>query len=82
VLLRDAAMIWAINVVTFAVWYWEIDSGGPAKRHRDFHQSKDFLFPQMQKDGKPVRIGLLISWITSSWHSTRARLSAPRTPPS
>jgi hypothetical protein len=32
-LLGDAALIWAMNVVTFAVWYWEIDGGGPASRH-------------------------------------------------
>lgn len=38
-LLGDAAIIWAINVVTFAVWYWEIDGGGPARRRRDRHPS-------------------------------------------
>jgi hypothetical protein len=27
-LLQDAALLWVINVVTFAVWYWEIDGGG------------------------------------------------------
>jgi hypothetical protein len=45
-LLRDAALLWVINVVTFAVWYWEIDDGGPARRYRKAHASKDFLFPQ------------------------------------
>jgi uncharacterized membrane protein len=47
VLLQDAALLWTINVVTFAVWYWEIDGGGPARRLREQHHSKDFLFPQM-----------------------------------
>jgi uncharacterized membrane protein len=51
-LLRDAALLWIINVVTFAVWYWEIDGGGPARRHRDAHASEDFLFPQMNLRGK------------------------------
>ncbi len=46
-LLRDAALLWIINVATFAVWYWEIDGGGPAQRRREGHVSKDFLFPQM-----------------------------------
>ena len=30
-LLRDAALIWVANIVTFALWYWSIDGGGPAK---------------------------------------------------
>jgi uncharacterized membrane protein len=52
-LLRDAALVWIINVVTFAVWYWEIDGGGPAQRRKDAHESSDFLFPQMaQEEGK------------------------------
>ena len=51
--LVDAVLIWASNVVTFAVWYWEIDGGGPAERTMDAHSSEDFLFPQMdQQDGK------------------------------
>jgi uncharacterized membrane protein len=45
-LLRDAALIWGINVVTFALWYWEIDGGGPLMRKMRPHEAKDFLFPQ------------------------------------
>jgi hypothetical protein len=52
-LLFGAAAIWLANCGTFAVWYWEIDGGGPAKRRRDGHVSTDFLFPQLQiGDGK------------------------------
>jgi uncharacterized membrane protein len=47
VLLQDAALLWTINVATFAVWYWEIDGGGPSRRRREQHHSEDFLFPQM-----------------------------------
>jgi uncharacterized membrane protein len=54
-LLGDAALIWAMNVVTFAVWYWEIDGGGPANRHRDRHYSEDFLFPQTVQGGAVAR---------------------------
>ena len=54
-LLQDAALLWIINVVTFAVWYWEIDGGGPAQRRRERHVSDDFLFPQMNYDGKTTR---------------------------
>jgi len=55
VLLQDAALLWVINVVTFAVWYWEIDGGGPAQRRREGHVSEDFLFPQMNLDDKSAR---------------------------
>jgi uncharacterized membrane protein len=51
--LIDAALIWVSTVVTFAVWYWEIDGGGPAEREMDAYASEDFLFPQIaQQDGK------------------------------
>jgi uncharacterized membrane protein len=51
--LVDAVLIWVSTVVTFAVWYWEIDGGGPTERTMDSHASEDFLFPQMaQEDGK------------------------------
>ena len=46
--LRDAGLIWLANVVTFAVWYWEIDGGGPGRRRKDAHESDDFQFPQDQ----------------------------------
>ena len=55
VLLQDAALLWIINVATFAVWYWEIDGGGPAQRRREVHTSEDFLFPQMNLDDKAAR---------------------------
>jgi hypothetical protein len=51
--LVDAALIWVSTVVTFAVWYWEIDAGGPDERTIETHASEDFLFPQMdQHEGK------------------------------
>ncbi len=51
--LVDAVVIWLSTVVTFAVWYWEIDGGGPAERAMDAYASEDFLFPQIaQQDGK------------------------------
>jgi hypothetical protein len=54
-LLRDAALLWVINVATFAVWYWEIDGGGPARRRRRGHVSEDLLFPQMNLGDKAAR---------------------------
>jgi hypothetical protein len=50
--LVDAVLIWVGNVVTFAVWYWEIDGGGPAERAIDAHARENFVFPQIaQQDG-------------------------------
>ncbi len=46
ILLRDAAIVWIINVLIFAIWFWIIDGGGPAKRRNAQPTRKDFLFPQ------------------------------------
>ncbi|WAH39479.1 DUF1345 domain-containing protein [Alicyclobacillus dauci] len=46
-LFRDAALLWIINIIVFAVWYWEIDQGGPLPRHIKQPGRPDFLFPQM-----------------------------------
>ncbi len=46
VLLRSAALLWVCNLLVFALWYWEIDGGGPLKRHLKGHQAADFMFPQ------------------------------------
>lgn len=47
-LLRSAAVIWATNVVVFAIVYWRLDAGGPnARERRESHTAGAFLFPQM-----------------------------------
>lgn len=46
VLFRDAAALWVSNVVMFAVWYWEVDQGGPIRRHIAQMDPIDFVFPQ------------------------------------
>ncbi len=57
-LLRDAALIWLANIITFAAWYWDLDGGGPAARHPGRHSSTDFAFPQQQQDDD----GLVEGW--------------------
>lgn len=49
-LLIDALNIWFTNIVIFALWYWEIDRGGPARRGQEDEAAVDFLFPQMASD--------------------------------
>jgi uncharacterized membrane protein len=46
-LLGSGASIWLINVLTFAVWYWELDRGGALERAAGTDPYPDFLFPQM-----------------------------------
>jgi len=47
VLLGSGAGIWLINVLTFSVWYWELDRGGALERAAGTDPYPDFLFPQM-----------------------------------
>ena len=71
-LLRDAAIIWGINIVTFALWYWLIDGGGPRRRYERSHEGKDFLFPQQaSEEGKnPWMPGFLDYLFLAFNHST------------
>ncbi len=46
-LLASGAAIWGTNVIAFALWYWELDRGGPAARALGRNPHPDFLFPQM-----------------------------------
>jgi hypothetical protein len=47
-LLQTAGLLWVFNVLVFALWYWNIDSGGPRKRHEINHRAVDLQFPQQQ----------------------------------
>ena len=46
-LLLSAVEIWWTNVLVFALWYWELDGGGPPARLRAPKASRDFAFVQM-----------------------------------
>lgn len=48
-LLRSGALLWVLNILTFALWYWQLDGGGPRQRHLDGHRAVDFIFPQQAK---------------------------------
>ena len=43
--------VWLTNIIVFALWYWELDRGGPAARGQSDHGAPDFLFPQMDSRG-------------------------------
>lgn len=46
-LLVTAGNIWLTNIIVFALWYWELDRGGPAARAMALNPRPDFLFPEM-----------------------------------
>jgi len=46
-LLLSSVDVWLTNVLVFALWYWELDRGGPYERITVRHRQPDFLFPQM-----------------------------------
>lgn len=45
-LLRAAVHMWAVNVLLFGLWYWQLDGGGPLARPTCMPSERDFLFPQ------------------------------------
>ncbi len=46
-LLSKAGAIWISNVISFGLWYWALDRGGPVHRLQHDELPPDFLFPQM-----------------------------------
>jgi MFS family permease len=47
-LLLKAATVWGTNVLTYGLWYWELDRGGPVRRFEADRPPPDFQFPQME----------------------------------
>jgi uncharacterized membrane protein len=47
-LILSGIVLWATNVLLFAVWYWEMDRGGPVERFSNPDALPDFQFPQME----------------------------------
>jgi len=45
-LLRAGIHMWCLNVLVFALWFWELDSGGPRARLDARPADRDFMFPQ------------------------------------
>jgi uncharacterized membrane protein len=56
-LLYSAFDLWVTNVIVFALWYWELDGGGPVRRaERAPKKDRDFAFiqqtdPEVRADG-------------------------------
>ena len=71
-MLRNGGAIWLTNVIVFALWYWEMDRGGPAARACGTHEYPDFLFTQMTapelvaKDWEPAFLDYLYLSFTNA----------------
>jgi len=50
-LLAAGGVIWATNVIAFALWYWDLDRGGAAARAHPPERPPAFVFPEMQNPG-------------------------------
>ena len=50
-LLRAAVHLWCVNVLVFALGYWQLDGGGPVKRRTLDLRDRDFYFPQQTDPG-------------------------------
>lgn len=51
-LLTIGAIVWATNVIAFALWYWDVDGGGSAKRaQRGAWADPAFIWPEMHLEG-------------------------------
>jgi uncharacterized membrane protein len=57
-LLRAAVHMWTVNVLLFALWYWQLDGGGPAARPTCKPEARDFLFAQQTEP----------SLLAGGWH--------------
>jgi hypothetical protein len=47
-LLYKGATIWTTNMISFGLWYWTFDRGGPVRRREPDPPPPDFQFPQME----------------------------------
>jgi uncharacterized membrane protein len=71
-LILSGMVLWATNVLLFAVWYWEMDRGGPVERFRNRDALPDFQFPQMEnpnlapKDWRPGFLDYLYTSLTNA----------------
>lgn len=56
-LLYGAVSVWLTNIIVYALWFWQLDQGGPVTRARGMGRPPDFQFPQMVTAQPPT-----VSW--------------------
>ena len=71
-LIFSGIQIWLTLILVFALWYWEVDRGGPTIRGHADQRDPDFLFPQMatpelrQADWRPGFVDYLYLSFTNA----------------
>ena len=71
-LMVNGGSIYLTNIIAFALWYWELDRGGPAARTHGVECYPDFLFPQMSSpdlappDWEPIFLDYLYVSFTNA----------------
>jgi uncharacterized membrane protein len=70
-LILSSIVIWLTNVALFALWFWQLDRGGPDRRARGEDGDPDFLFvqmtePSLAKDWSPSFLDYLYISFTNS----------------
>jgi len=84
-LLESAAAVWVINILVFALLYWQIDRGGPEARA--FHRGlrPDFIFGESEGEdhadsGQPQFVDYLFLAFATSTSFTPPDYSKPSSP--
>jgi hypothetical protein len=54
-LLKAGIHLWITNWLVFALWFWQLDGGGPLARRTHPDYVPDFLFPQQMLDEPQLR---------------------------
>ena len=70
-LILSAIVIWLTNTAVFALWFWQLDAGGPDARARGAYDKADFLWPQLTEpafaqDWRPSFLDYLYLSFTNS----------------
>jgi hypothetical protein len=47
-LLLKGAVVWGTNAITYGLWFWSLDRGGPIRRLQADPPPPDWQFPQME----------------------------------
>ena len=53
-LLASGVVLWVVNVLIFAIVYWELDGDGPEARLERRRDHPDLVFPQQQADQERI----------------------------
>jgi uncharacterized membrane protein len=71
-LILAAIVIWLTNVAVFALWYWQLDRGGPDRRARGLEGEPDFLFVQMSEEGYESWAPAFLDYLYTSFTNAAA----------